>query len=775
MADYRRVMGKHLRSGVNVGMHVHDAFTSYCEDVGKRDVRSKNKFATTFKKWTDEKFDVGSIQSLFSRIKQGEGVHLDRAWAILYCLRYLDDPDSTRETRWQSARDYAEEIERKILESDEAGEPRTYRSINAGEDPPHPEDLFDLDTDQTSDVPFILYYKPGNSRLDVRIRTSLFSQLPGAVFVERPESVLDLQETIVAATKQLSQATHFIPVISGRDANCALLKRCFVHARQEGIGVLPIFTERDPKQPPPSWLLDFESINALDPARLDSIDETLTTLTQPDKVSFASPDLVQPYVVRNGKLDEIKSALLAPESNGVALSTSIQGAGGYGKTQLANALCRDDDVRAFFHDGVFRIVIGFEARKSDVASKVLSIIRQLSDDDMLILENDDEIASSLATMIGSGKILLVVDDVWQAAQLDPLRINTPQLAEVCPNARLLITTRRAQFKRDFSSVIEIDKMEAKEAVKLLCHGLKLDIYQHERRLLSLCEKLFRWSQLLAAANLFLLRATTEFGQSLTHALADLEAEIDSGISGLDPRKPTDQTEAAGWSIALGLCAIDPEVDDREVAGQYFSAKRDLTEIGQRFSELGVFPEDRDIPDTVAALLWKTTAGYTFGDTRNLLKEFADVAVLQQYAIEGREGSFTIHDNHANFAKHILRSRNGLNGLHAQFGIALKKANWLEAIGPSRSQVYFLSDGVAHLKAGNELNEAAEILTDFDWMQRKLQHIDDPAVLYKDYLGQDMGPEVRLIGLALALSLPTLRKDKSQLANQLVGRLRGLHA
>ena len=52
------------------------------------------------------------------------------------------------------------------------------------------------------------------------------------------------------------------------------------------------------------------------------------------------------FVLRPAEYEALKEAVLTtPPGKPVALTTALVGAGGYGKTVLANVLCRDDDLR----------------------------------------------------------------------------------------------------------------------------------------------------------------------------------------------------------------------------------------------------------------------------------------------------------------------------------------------------------------------------------------------------------------------------------------------
>jgi ATP-dependent protease Clp ATPase subunit len=54
---------------------------------------------------------------------------------------------------------------------------------------------------------------------------------------------------------------------------------------------------------------------------------------------------------------------------------SVRIGGGYGKTTLANYLCRDPEVRFEFTDGILRVEIGKE--RNDVTALIVDLIEKL--------------------------------------------------------------------------------------------------------------------------------------------------------------------------------------------------------------------------------------------------------------------------------------------------------------------------------------------------------------------------------------------------------------
>src|SRR5205823_5398068 len=74
------------------------------------------------------------------------------------------------------------------------------------------------------------------------------------------------------------------------------------------------------------------------------------------------PELPPHFLPRPAQLRTLKAAVLAEGRNPVALTgtarVGLQGMGGIGKSVLAAALARDEEVRRAFADGVFWVTVG---------------------------------------------------------------------------------------------------------------------------------------------------------------------------------------------------------------------------------------------------------------------------------------------------------------------------------------------------------------------------------------------------------------------------------
>jgi hypothetical protein len=64
------------------------------------------------------------------------------------------------------------------------------------------------------------------------------------------------------------------------------------------------------------------------------------------------------FVDRPHEYEALKELLLADGDRPVAITAALRGAGGYGKSTLAQALCHDPDVVAAFPDGILWTTLG---------------------------------------------------------------------------------------------------------------------------------------------------------------------------------------------------------------------------------------------------------------------------------------------------------------------------------------------------------------------------------------------------------------------------------
>jgi TIR domain/NB-ARC domain len=384
--------------------------------------------------------------------------------------------------------------------------------------------------------------------------------------------------------RAIEDARHFVLILSRRALASDWIKREWSHARLLGKRVSPVLADPTLKRADLLPWMRREEVFDIDPER-DRDQERWKALVlvlrgdgRTKRAPYMPGDLPADFVPRPAEYTALKAAVLAeaPEKT-VALTTALRGAGGYGKTTLANYLCRDPDVRFEFSDGIVRVEIGKE--RDDVTGLISDLIEKLDPEGKRPGFTDVVTASEhLGELIGESRLLLVIDDVWREAQLRPFLRGGLKCVR-------LVTTRLPHVLEAIQHTeVPIDEMRAAEAARLIAMNLPgVREAGAAARLARLADGLGNWAQKLAIANGW-LRARVERHERLVDAIARFERRLaKDGPFVFDPKDETQRNRA------IRLC-ITASVEDLDAAEAI------------RFGELAVLPEDEDVPLSVIETL-----------------------------------------------------------------------------------------------------------------------------------------------------------------------------
>ncbi len=452
------------------------------------------------------------------------------------------------------------------------------------------------------------------------------------------------------------------------------------------------------------------------------------------RVARIAPEPPADFVARPVEFDALKRRLIDAKGDSVAITAALRGAGGYGKTVLAKALAHDPEIADAYFDGTLWAVLGEKA--DNLLATVSDLITRLTGTPPQ-LETLNAAASALGDALGKRRILLVVDDVWREQDLRPF-------LEGGPNTTRLITTRDDRVLPGKAITQPVDEMRKDEALLLLIIELPAEqvIGLHDE-FIALAARLGEWPQLLGIINGFLRRAVKN-RQPLAQAVAGVNQRLtDKGLRAFDAAKETDRTRTIAYTIRVSLDPLDAESQ-------------------ARFGELGIFPEDIDVPVGVVARLWNETGGIDSYLVEDLLIELAGLSLLQGLDLDRR--TLRLHDNVREEAGDALAAQNG------RLVRALQGGGTFEDDAGSRRYYYLHLPW--HLHEADDSDALHRLLLDPAWLTEKLAATGSAQALVADYDQHAAREAHHLIGRTLRLTAGICARDPRQLMPQLIGRLMG---
>jgi len=148
------------------------------------------------------------------------------------------------------------------------------------------------------------------------------------------------------------------------------------------------------------------------------------------------PPLPPNFVDREDMVAALRTALIDNQAGASMPLLAVSGMGGMGKTVLAQMLCRDAKVQETFCDGVVWITMGKESTKDDLTR--LRQVGKALQEKLALCDDETDCLNQYRSVIGSKKVLIVLDDVWHDTDIDPFRADSS-------GSRLLFTTRDASI------------------------------------------------------------------------------------------------------------------------------------------------------------------------------------------------------------------------------------------------------------------------------------------------------------------------------------------
>jgi hypothetical protein len=376
-------------------------------------------------------------------------------------------------------------------------------------------------------------------------------------------------------TEAIDRVEFLIMVMTPAALSSETTRREWRYARQQGVRVCPVMGVRVDQLPIhtlPGWMrkAHFYDLDKEWPTFVSFLNST----RRENRVPFMPPDLRSDFVSRPSEFEALLSALLDHRQEPVVITTALQGAGGFGKTTLATALCHHDDVMTAFDDGILWATLG-EAPK--VLHELTKLYAALTGERPSFVDVDDA-AIHVAERLDEKTCLIVIDDVWDPNHLLPFLRGGRQCSR-------LITTRRLDvISESGAQRIAVNEMTEDQAVALLKARLPF-LPDDETALRVLAARLGEWPLLLRLAA-SQLRERIDRGDSLQGALRYIDAALQRrGPAAFDRSNASARTDAVSRTVRASLELLSP--DDR-----------------RRCAELAIFPEGVTVPLTAIRALWQ---------------------------------------------------------------------------------------------------------------------------------------------------------------------------
>ncbi|MBD2609072.1 hypothetical protein H6G81_32290 [Scytonema hofmannii FACHB-248] len=484
-------------------------------------------------------------------------------------------------------------------------------------------------------------------------------------------------------------------------------------------------------------------------------------------------------------------------------SVGVQGMGGIGKTVLATALARDEEVRRAFPDGVIWITFG---QTPQILTLQSNVVEALGDKQASFTEINSG-KTQLRKLLTDKTCLLILDDVWN--------LNDASAFDVLEKrSQMLITTRDAGIITALGGEeYQLSILNQQQALALLADWAEKAVEELPSIALEVAQECGYLPLALSMVGAMMRGKPTNRWQNVLEKLrcADLDK-----IRQQFPDYPYPDLLKA---IQVSVEAL--EAEERE-----------------RYLDFAVFAEDTPIPEAVLQTFWEPLGLDEF-DTQDVI----DKLVSKSLASRDKKGNLSLHDLQLDYVRKEIPptplfkggydpenhpTSQDMRGYDPEIPPTPLKKGGYETEIPSTplkkrgyekqgyiSNTPFLrqspqaggssalsslhnrllnaytqkypngwhsleNDGYIFLSLAHHLIEAGrptelqQLLFDFRWLQAKLEN-SNINELIADY---DLLPEdgnLQLLRRTLLLSGHILAEDKTQLAGQLWGRLQSFAA
>ena len=346
---------------------------------------------------------------------------------------------------------------------------------------------------------------------------------------------------------------------------------------------------------------------------------------------LTAPPRVPNYQERTEAMHALRNVLFAEDNRQPIALTALAGMGGIGKTVLAKALTDDEVVQRAFPDGIVWITAGKE-RKRDFLEEMREVAKALGDD-LSAYDTALGCQHQYRTTIANRAALIVVDDVWSKADIEPL------LAESL-RSRFLFTTRDASIGR-FVSAREhrVELLDLAQSRELLAAWAHVPV-----------------AQLPAAAD-EIVRECGHLPLALSLVGAMLRSPDVESSTGADEKFWQDTLELLRKSDLSAIEEQLPQGQQSFFKAVQVSFESLKPEMRQRYKALAVLLEEMSAPLPILETLWNVSEA----EARRISRHFVDRSLAQR---EAERESLRLHDLQSDYVRSQYPDKDALGLVHS---------------------------------------------------------------------------------------------------------------
>jgi hypothetical protein len=483
----------------------------------------------------------------------------------------------------------------------------------------------------------------------------------------------------------LDQVEFMVLVMTPAALESSIVRKEWRYARQQGVCVYPV------KGPLPidfanlpHWMRDIHWYD-LDFEWIKLVQDLQRSCIQPH-VPFMVEELPEDFVERPKEFESLIGMLLDEQrEEPVAITAALRGAGGYGKTTLARALCHDERIQEAFDDGILWVTMG--ETPGNILGKVEDLIYILSHE-RPGFTGIEAAVTRLGELLADRDILLVIDDVWNSAHLKPFLQGGTRCSR-------LITTRDEGALPHLVERIQVDAMQPDQAAQLLSAGLQLvpNSLKETTALRQLATRLGEWPLLLTLVN-SVLRERVSRGQPLAEALRYINGTLEKrGLTAFDAKNAQERGQAVKNTLGMSFDLLS--------ANEF-----------ARYRELAIFPADVDLPLVTIQRLWEATCGLDEIDTEEICEHLYRFSLLLRCDWATR--TIRLHDVIRSYLQQEIGTVE-LRTLQAHFLDTYRCDMWADL---SPDETYLWEYLAYHLIAAGLVDTLTKTVTDLRYLATK---------------------------------------------------------